>query len=261
MRLTFLGTGTSHGVPMIGCQCDVCTSPDPKNHRLRTCLLIQHDGTTVVIDTGPEFRLQALRARLDHLDAVLLTHAHSDHIMGLDDVRAFNMRQGTSMPVYGSPATLGEVRHRFSYAFTDGPEGGGKPKIELCPVDTPFTHGSLRITPLDVRHGREVDIVTAFRVTARDGGPSFAYVTDTNGIPPKAMAELRGLDVLILDALSPNLSPTHFSLTEAVSVAQELAATRTLFTHMSHALEHERTNASLPATFALAYDTQVVELG
>ena len=103
MRLTFLGTGTSHGVPMIGCQCDVCTSPDPKNHRLRTCLLIQHDGTNVVIDTGPEFRLQALRARLDHLDAVLLTHAHSDHIMGLDDVRAFNMRQGTSMPVYGSP--------------------------------------------------------------------------------------------------------------------------------------------------------------
>ncbi|NDF94657.1 MAG: MBL fold metallo-hydrolase [Proteobacteria bacterium] len=176
MRLTFLGTGTSHGVPMIGCQCDVCTSPDPKNHRLRTCLLIQHDGTNVVIDTGPEFRLQALRARLDHLDAVLLTHAHSDHIMGLDDVRAFNMRQGTPMPVYGSPATLGEVRHRFSYAFTDGPEGGGRPKIELCPVDTPFTHGSLRITPLDVRHGREIDIVTAFRVTATSCSPDMISV-------------------------------------------------------------------------------------
>lgn len=260
MRLTFLGTGTSHGVPMIGCQCDVCTSPDPKNHRLRTSLLIQHDGTNVVIDTGPEFRLQVLRARLHRLDAVLLTHAHSDHIMGLDDVRAFNMRQGTSMPVYGSVATLGEVRHRFSYAFADGPEGGGKPKIELCPVDGVFTHGSLRITPFDVRHGRDTDIVTAFRVTALDSGPSFAYVTDTNGIPSKTMDGLRRLDLLILDALSPNQSPTHFSLSEAVAVAQELGATRTLFTHMSHALEHNRTNALLPATFALAYDTQVIEL-
>lgn len=256
LRLTFLGTGTSHGVPVIGCRCAVCLSPDPRNHRLRASLLVETETTVVVIDTGPEFRLQALRARIDHVDAICLTHAHSDHIMGLDDVRAYNYRMQTPMPIYGSATTLNEVRHRFSYAFDDGPEGGGKPKLDLVTIDGAYVVGDLEILPLDVLHGDLV--VTAYRMRPVGGGPEVAYVTDTNRIPPSTVARLRNLDLLILDALGPHLHPTHYSLAEATAMAVELQATQTLFTHMSHSLEHVATCADLPDGIALAYDEQVV---
>ena len=260
MRLTFLGTGTSHGVPMIGCRCAVCTSSDPRNHRRRASILVEWRETVIVVDTGPEFRLQAIDARVDRLDAVLLTHAHSDHVMGLDDVRAFNISQSGAMPVYGSDETLAEVRHRFAYAFREGPLGGGKPQLDLREIAGPFTVGELDVVPFELRHGPGV--VTAFRFSPHDGGgPAFAYATDTNGVPEAAVEALGGLDLLVLDALGPGPHPTHYSIAEAVAMAGRISARRTLFTHMSHALDHEATCASLPPGMALAFDRQVVLLG
>lgn len=264
MKIRFLGTGTSHGIPVIGCGCAVCTSPDPHNRRYRSSILIETGERRVVVDTTPEFRLQALAAGLATLDAVLLTHAHADHIFGLDDVRIFNWRTKQPVPVYGAPATLEELRERFTYVFEDGQEGGGKPKLELRPIDGPFEVAGLAVTPLVVWHGQLP--VTAFRVGEhgepgeRASGPEFAYVTDCNAIPPETLAQLRGLDLLILDALGKHRHPTHFSLEQAVEIARELAPRRTLFTHISHSLDHAETNAALPPGMALAYDGQVVEL-
>ena len=270
MRVRLLGTGTSHGIPVIGCACAVCTSAAPYNQRTRSSLLVESGVTPpglpatagavrrVVVDTTPEFRLQALAAGLTTLDAVLLTHPHADHIFGLDDVRIFNSRTNRSLPIYGSAATLETVRQRFSYAFESGQEGGGKPRLELRAVDGPFEVAGFDVRPLTVRHG-SMD-VTAFRFQQRPGGPAFAYATDCNAIPQATMAALGGLDLLILDALGKNRHPTHFSLDEAIAVARELAPRRTLFTHISHSLDHETTNAGLPSGMALAYDGQVVEL-
>lgn len=258
MRVRLLGTGTSHGVPVIGCPCPVCTSTDRHNHRMRSSILVSSGERRIVVDTTPEFRLQALAAGLSTLDAVLLTHAHADHIFGLDDIRIFNWRTKQPMPIYGAPETLAEVRDRFIYVFQEGQDGGGKPKFQMVPVCAPFEVVGLHVAPLEVRHGSIG--VTAFRFRDREGGPEFAYATDCNYIAPETMAGLRGLDLLILDALGKNRHPTHFSLEQAIEVAQELAARQTLFTHISHSLDHETTNASLPAGMSLAYDGQEIEL-
>jgi phosphoribosyl 1,2-cyclic phosphate phosphodiesterase len=258
MRLRFLGTGTSHGIPVIGCPCPVCTSASPYNRRTRSSVLFASGDRRVVVDTSPEFRLQALAAGLTTLDAVLFTHAHADHIFGLDDVRIFNWRTKRPMPIYATAETLATIRSRFSYAFEAGQLGGGKPSLDLLPVDGPFEVAGLHCTPLEVRHGEMT--VTAFRVHERAGGPTAAYVTDCNAIAPETMAALRGLDLLVLDALGKNRHPTHFSLDEAVAVARELAPGRTLFTHISHSLDHEPINAALPPGMALAYDGLEVEL-
>lgn len=258
MRIRFLGTGTSHGIPVIGCACAVCTSTDQRNHRTRSSILIESGERRVVIDTTPEFRLQALAAGLKTLDAVLYTHAHADHIFGLDDVRIFNWRTKQPMPIYGTADTLQEIRQRFIYVFQEGQEGGGKPKLELHPVDGPFEVAGLRVLPLEVMHGSLP--VTAFRIQEHDNGPEFAYATDCNAIAPETLSQLRGLDLLILDALGKNRHPTHFSLEQAIDVAQAVAPKQTLFTHISHSMEHQETNASLPENMALAHDGQMVEL-
>jgi phosphoribosyl 1,2-cyclic phosphate phosphodiesterase len=258
VRIRFLGTGTSHGIPVIGCACPVCTSPNELNRRLRSSILIETGDRRVIVDTTPEFRLQALGAGLETLDAVLFTHAHADHIFGLDDVRIFNWRTKRSLPVYGSPATLATLHDRFLYVFENTQEGGGKPKLDLIPVDGPFEAAGLRVTPLEVRHGDLA--VTAFRVSEREGGPAFVYATDCNAIAPHTLAQMGDLDLLILDALGKNRHPTHFSLGQAVEVTRQLAPRRTLFTHISHSLEHRETNASLPASMALAHDGLIVEL-
>jgi phosphoribosyl 1,2-cyclic phosphate phosphodiesterase len=258
MRVRFLGTGTSHGIPVIGCACPVCTSTDPHNRRLRSSILVESGERRVVVDTTPEFRLQALAAGLQTLDAVLFTHAHADHIFGLDDVRIFNWRTKQPMPIYGTAATLEVIRSRFIYAFEIGQEGGGKPSLDLRPIDGPFEVAGLFITPMEVMHGTLP--VTAFRFREREGGPEFAYVTDCNGISPQTMDALRGLDLLILDALTKHRHPTHFSLEEAVEVARDLRPRQTLFTHISHSLEDAETNAGLPPGMALAFDGQEVRL-
>lgn len=254
MQLTFLGTGTSMGVPVIGCRCDVCMSSDPRNKRLRTSALLQAGGLNILIDAGPDLRQQALAAGLTRLDAVLLTHAHADHIAGLDDLRPLNFAQRAAIPIYGTERTLAFVRERFGYAFHNTSEGSSRPLLQLIEIEDtrPFTIGDLRIQPLEVYHGTWT--ISGFRVGA------LGYVTDASALPPASMAALRGLDVLVLNALRPAPHPTHFSLDEAVQVIAELRPRRALLVHMTHDLDHAATNAMLPPHIQLAFDGQMVEV-
>lgn len=252
MKLLFLGTGTSVGVPMIGCDCNVCTSDDPRNHRARASAFVTHGNTHVVIDTAPEFRLQALQFRLRKLDGVLFTHAHADHLFGFDDLRRFNHIQHEPISVYGTPTTLTSVRHIFSYAFGTVQPGGTKPEVELHPVTDTFTVGTMTITPIPVMHGRME--VTAYRIG------SLAYVTDVSAISDSSRDMLRNLDVLVLGALRFRPHPTHMSISEALDVIDDLRPKRALLTHLSHEVEHRATNATLPAHVRLAYDGLNVEI-
>ena len=254
MRLTFLGTGTSMGVPVIGCQCVVCQSPDPHNKRLRTSALLQVAGMNLLFDAGPDLRQQALAVGLARVDAVLLTHAHADHISGLDDLRPLNFAQRSAIPLYGSPATLETVRDRFSYAFVNGSEGSTRPALDLVEVHSQasFWINQVRATPFDVRHGTWT--ITGFRIGR------LGYVTDASFIPPESIELLRGLDVLVLNALRQTAHPTHFTLDQAREMIDLLRPRRALFVHMTHDLDHEAVNASLPNHIRLAYDGQVVEI-
>lgn len=253
MQLTFLGTGTSMGVPVIGCGCAVCRSEDPRNKRLRTSALLEAKGQTILIDAGPDMRQQALRAGVSRLDAVLLTHAHADHIAGIDDLRPLNFAQDAAIPIYGSAATLDAVRERFAYAFAE-PDGSTRPAIDLIPVEsgTPFAIGPVCVVPFDVQHGAW--LITGYRV----GG--LGYVTDASELPGRSRRQLGSLDVLVLNALRHTPHPTHLSLTQAVALAAELGPHRTLLVHMNHDLDHEASNALLPATVRLAYDGQVIQI-
>lgn len=248
MRVLFLGTGTSHGVPMIGCECAVCRSSDPRDSRLRPSVYLEcDDGLRVLVDTTPDLRQQALRHNLNRVDAVLYTHSHADHILGLDEVRRYNHMTRAALPLYGDAATLADIRRTFRYVFDpDSQKGGGVPLLHLNTIVGPFCLGRTEILPLKVLHGERP--VMAFRI----GG--FAYLTDCNEIPDETMAQLGGLDVLVLDALRRKRHPTHFSIDEAVAVAQRLGARQTLFTHCCHDLGHAETCGSLPAGMALAYD-------
>lgn len=231
---------------MIGCNCSVCTSEDPRNHRARTSAFISYKGTNIVIDTSPEFRIRALEHRLHKLDAVLFTHAHADHLFGFDDVRRFNQIQGTPMPVYGSPQTLDGVRHIFSYAFGPVQPGGTKPDIELHPITDRFTVGSMTISPVPVWHGRLE--VTGYRIG------SLAYVTDVSAIPKDSRDMLRNLDVLVLGALRFRPHPTHMTISEALEVINDLQPRRAFLTHLAHDVDHGTTNPTLPDGVELAYD-------
>lgn len=248
MKVLFLGTGTSHGVPMIGCDCAVCRSSDPRDARLRPSIYLEcDDGLRILVDTTPDLRQQALRYDLRKVDAVLYTHSHADHILGLDEVRRYNHLTRAPLPLYGDAATLADVRRIFSYVFEPGADGGGGvPDLRLNTIVGAFCLGRTEIQPLTVRHGTRP--VLAFRI----GG--FAYLTDCNEIPAETMAQLQGLDVLVLDALRRKRHPTHFSLDEAVEVALRLRARQTFFTHCCHDLGHADTCASLPDGIALAYD-------
>lgn len=246
MRVTFLGTGTSHGVPMIGCDCPVCTSGNPANKRTRSSVLIETDTAGILIDTTPEFRIQVLRENIRRIDAVLFTHCHADHIFGLDDVRRFNDMSGKPMPCYGSESTLKTVRSAFEYVFVPTQTGGGKPSLNLICVDSPFDIGSVTVTPVPVLHGRMR--IYGYRVG------DFAYITDCSYLPESSARLLRNLKVLVLGVLRPEPHETHFSIGEALAVVEDLAPERTFFTHIAHRLEHEAVNRSLPAGIRLAHD-------
>ena len=257
LTLTFLGTGTSHGVPMIGCPCAVCHSADPRDRRLRSSVLVEWpmaDRDTpcrVVVDTGPDFRTQALAHGLTWLDALLFTHSHADHIFGLDDVRRFNHLQRAAMPAYADAMTAADLRHTFHYIFDQADQrGGGLPQVTLHEVAAPFALCGQSIIPVPVMHGRRP--ILGYRI----GG--LAYLTDCNAIPEASWPLLAGLDVLVLDALRDRAHPTHFSLEEAVAVATRVGARRTWFTHVCHELSHEATCARLPEGMALAHDGLVV---
>jgi phosphoribosyl 1,2-cyclic phosphate phosphodiesterase len=254
VRVRFLGTGTSHGVPMIGCDCGVCRSADPRDARSRPSIVMEtRPGFHVLVDTTPDLRAQALREDLRRVDAILFTHAHADHLMGLDEVRRYNMLAKTPMPIFGDIATLREIRRAFSYIFeSTAPKGGGVPDVRLFPIAGPFCLGGQDVQPVPIRHGPWH--ILGFRVGR------FAYLTDCNGIPDTSLALLDGLECLVLDALRRRPHPTHFTLDEAVAMARRIGASRTFFTHIAHDLGHEDTCAHLPAGMALAYDGLAIDV-
>ena len=255
-ELLFLGTGTSHGVPVIGCQCATCRSADPRDARTRCSVLLGLPGGHLLIDTPPELRIQLLRERIGRIDAVAYTHEHADHMFGLDDLRIFPKYLGHDLPVFCNAATEKRILHMADYAFAAAARqwpAGGVPRLDLRRIDTaPFEALGTTIQPIALAHGQMT--VLGFRV----GG--LAYCTDTSGIPPESRPSLADLDVLILDCLRHRPHPTHLSLDEAVATARLLGARRTLFTHLAHDLKHDEVSASLPAGMELAYDGLRVEL-
>jgi phosphoribosyl 1,2-cyclic phosphate phosphodiesterase len=255
-RLIFLGSGTSSGVPMIGCECPVCNSGDPRNQRTRPSVLFCFPGGNLLIDTTPEMRLQLLRERVRRIHAIAFTHAHADHLFGLDDSRLFSKWLGGPVPVYCERETEETIRRVFSYAFRPGTEtwpAGSVPKLEFNTVGPGVAFEVLgqKILPIRLEHGRLP--VLGFRV-----GP-VAYCTDVSRIPDESRPLLEGLDVLILDALRFEPHPTHFSLGEALAVIESLKPKRTLLTHLSHSFDHGPTQETLPSHVALAYDGLTLE--
>lgn len=247
-----VGSGTSTGVPVVGCECAVCRSADPRNRRLRPGLRLELAGGTAVVDTSPDFREQALRWPLARVDAVLYTHAHADHVFGLDDLRVFNFRQRAAIPCYGSPATMARLRQIFAYVFEAGQEGGGRPRLELHPVEGPFELLGETVVPVPVRHGALE--VYGYRVGR------FAVVTDVDEIPEAAFAALAGVEVLVLSALRYRPHPTHFSFEQAIAAAARIGARRTVFTHIAHEIDHGDVRVPLPAGVEIGYDGLVVDL-
>jgi phosphoribosyl 1,2-cyclic phosphate phosphodiesterase len=253
MIITLMGTGTSTGVPVIACDCDICTSPDPRNKRNRTSAWVRSSETSVLIDTPPEMRIQAIAYGVKRLDALLFTHSHADHIFGLDDVRRFNFMQGITMPCYGQEETLEDIRRAFSYVFKETQAGGGKPSLDLIAVEGRFQIGELEVQPIPIFHGRLP--IYGYRIG------DFAYVTDASEIPEASICLLQGLEVLVLGALRPQPHSTHFSIPEAVEVAQALSPRQTYFTHMTHDVDHETINRQLPPGIELGYDGLTFEVG
>jgi phosphoribosyl 1,2-cyclic phosphate phosphodiesterase len=253
MKLTFLGTGTSTGVPSIGCECETCTSEDPRDKRLRVSILIEHAGQSVLIDTSSDFRQQALRNGLKRLDAVLVTHCHADHIFGLDDIRPLNFRFG-ALGVYANERAWVDIRRIFKYIFEPSHFGGGLPQIipHIVFPEASFCLGpDLKITPLEVIHGRLP--VMAYRLN------DFAYATDLSEIPPATLDALCGLEVLVLDCLRFKEHPTHLWLDKALDYIEKLRPRRAYLTHIAHDVKHERDSARLPAGVEWAYDGLVVK--
>jgi phosphoribosyl 1,2-cyclic phosphate phosphodiesterase len=247
-----LGSGTSTGVPTLRCGCAVCTSADPRDRRLRPSLWLRYAGRSVVVDTTPDFRFQALRAGMSALDAVLFTHSHADHIMGLDDIRPFNFGRAEALPVYASAATLADLRRVFQYVFDASYTASAIPRIAAHELRGPVDLFGVSFEPLEVLHG-ELPVL-GYRFGAN------AYVTDVSAIPEAARARLRGLDLLILDALRPRPHPTHFHLAAALEMVAELAPRRTYLTHIAHELGHAATEAGLPPGVHLAYDGLKLEI-
>jgi phosphoribosyl 1,2-cyclic phosphate phosphodiesterase len=256
-QLLFLGTGTSHGIPVIGCGCPTCRDPNPKNKRTRTSVLLGLPQGNLLIDSPPELRMQLVREQVGLVHAVLYTHAHADHLFGLDDLRIFADYLGHDLPVACGERVEARIRRAFDYAFDPVARSfpaGGVPRLAFSRIGAePFEILGARVTPVPLEHGRQS--ILGFRFG------NVAYCTDTNRIGPASVGLLQGLDILVLDCLRRRPHPTHFSLDEAVETARQLAPKRTLFTHLCHDLEHESTNAALPPTMELAYDGMQVPLG
>lgn len=259
MKVTLLGTGTSTGVPVIGCRCRVCTSPDPHDRRLRCACLVEAGPMRIVIDTGPDFRVQALRQGLRRVDAVLYTHHHFDHIVGLDDLRPFLFDNPKPIPCYARANTAAVMRRMFDYVFLDGTYPG-VPRLRLLEVAAPFVVHSryddgtaLAVTPVDLWHG---DLpMFGYRMG------TFAYLTDVSGIPEHSFEHLHGLEVLVLSALRHEPHPTHHTIDDAVAAAQRIGARQTFFIHMTHNVLHAEETARLPEGIHLGYDGLTLTLG
>ncbi len=253
LRITFLGTGTSSGVPMIACTCAVCTSDDACDNRLRSSILVQSANTTIVVDTTPDFRYQMLRAKVNQLDAILYTHAHKDHIAGMDDIRAYNYFTKNAMPIYANQQTQAALKNEFAYAFAEH-KYPGVPSIDLHLIDAqPFLVGDIEVTPIKVWHHHM--LVLGFRFG------HFTYITDANKIDQSEKEKIKGSKVLVLNALRKEEHISHFTLDEVVALSAELQATQTYCTHISHQMGlHKVVNAELPTNISLAHDGLVIEI-
>lgn len=252
LRVTMLGSGTSTGVPVIGCACGVCTSAEPRNRRWRPGLKIETPEGVILVDTSTDLREQALRFGLARVDAIVFTHPHADHVFGLDDVRIFNFRQRRPIPCYGSAATLRAIRRVFAYVFEETQMGGGKPRLDLIEVRGPFILLGHEVVPVPVWHG-EMEVF-GYR------WGSFAYVTDCNLIPETSYRLLAGVETLILDALRYRPHPTHFSVAEAIEAAARIGARRTVLTHLAHEIDYGAPAVLLPPGIELGYDGLVLDV-
>ena len=252
MRVTVLGSGTSAGVPQVGCDCAVCRSADPRDRRTRCSALVSYDGFDVLIDTATDLRAQSLAQGLRKVDAVLYTHHHADHVHGIDDLRSFNFVMRRAIPLHGPPRMMDFLRARYDYLFTDVQAGGGKPLVSLHPVTGAFDLGGRTWRAIEVFHGDLA--IAAYRV----GG--FAYLTDVSRIPDGSWGLLGGLDVLILGALRDEPHPTHFSVSQALEAVERIAPRRTFLTHLSHRLGHAELAARLPPGVEPARDGLIIDL-
>ena len=253
MTVTFLGTGTSQGVPVIGCECEVCRSVDFRDKRLRVSIHLQLGATSLIVDSGPDFRQQVLRERIRKLDALLFTHEHKDHTSGMDDIRAYNFMQHTDMPIYGEERVLKQIQQEFAYIFS-GHNYPGIPRVALFPItEEPFSIDGIPITPIRVMHYKLP--VLGFRIQ------NFTYITDANFISDKEKEKIAGSEVIVLNALRKEPHISHFSLSEAVALFQELKPQKAYLTHISHLMGlHREVEAELPDFIRLAYDGLRIEL-
>ncbi|MBP7821551.1 MAG: MBL fold metallo-hydrolase [Saprospiraceae bacterium] len=254
MKITILGTGTSQGVPVIGCDCEACLSDNPKDNRLRTSALLTHNNTNILIDAGPDLRQQLLRCRLHTLDAVLITHEHNDHIIGLDELRPFNFRQGAKMPIYTSARVAKSIIERFSYAFAKNPYPGA-PQLEIVEVtpNIPFKIKGITIIPYEIMHG---DLpILCFKVQ------DFIYITDAKYVDDTVVENIKGAKLLIVNALHHNQHHSHFNLSEALEFIQQVQPSHAYLTHLSHNIgKAEDVKAMLPHNVSLAHDGLVLDL-
>ncbi|MBI3399094.1 MAG: MBL fold metallo-hydrolase [Deltaproteobacteria bacterium] len=252
MKITVLGCGTSTGVPVIGCKCNICISKDIKNKRMRSSLFVTTNHKNIIIDTSTDLRQQALVYGIERIDAVLYTHPHADHIHGIDELRSFNMIQKKPIPCYGSEFTMNRIRYMFDYIFTTDANDGWKPELETFLISAPFDLFGLFIQPVNVYHGKME--IFGYKIGR------LAYITDCSQIPDNSKKMLDNLDVLILGALRHKPHPTHLSIEGALQIGAELKPKRVILTHLSHNLDYAETNKSLPKGFELAYDGMEIEI-
>ncbi len=252
VKITFLGTGTSHGVPVVGCDCDVCKSNDRRNNRTRSSIWVQVNDVNLLIDTANEFRIQALRSGIKTIDAVLYTHCHADHVFGFDDLRIFSQRSGKPIPYFGNRETLAEIKQVFSYVFRKTQIGGGKPQVKPIVVEQEFAFGGVKIMPIPIYHGMLP--IYGYRIG------NMAYITDCSKLPAESKQLLLGLEVLILGVVRYQPHPTHMHVEAALELVDSLSPQRTFFTHVSHLLEHNEVNSKLPPGVELAYDGLTIKI-
>jgi phosphoribosyl 1,2-cyclic phosphate phosphodiesterase len=253
LKITLMGTGTSHGIPMIACKCPVCTSSDPHDQRYRCCVKVEFGNSIIVIDTPPEFRLQCLAHDVPKIDAVLFTHTHADHVFGLDDTRRFSAIHHCEIVCYGSARTVASLKRIFPYAFdNEEPEVSERPKLSAVAVSEPFDLFGQTIIPLELYHGRQS--ILGYRID------DFAYCTDCSDIPEATYEKLKGVDTLILDALRYTPHPTHFNVDQALVAAKRIGARQTYFTHIAHEIRHADLESKLPKNISLGYDGLSFEL-